>query len=77
MVDEVRFRLVVGDGPEISLVGDLARMVHFARQATENSPISGAVHEEFACSVKVVEGDVVTANILHFPTARLRFRRCW
>jgi hypothetical protein len=34
-------------------------MVHLAQESSEkneNSPIPGAVHEEFACSVKVVAG---------------------
>src|SRR4029077_4590213 len=29
---------------------NLARMVHLAQNSSENSPIAGAVHEEFACS---------------------------
>jgi site-specific DNA recombinase len=56
LVDEVRFRPIAGDGLEVRLVGDLARMVHLAEQSNENSPISGAVHEEFAGSVKLVAG---------------------
>ncbi len=50
------FRLTADDALEIELVGDLARMVHLAQNSSENSPIAGAVHEEFACSVKVVAG---------------------
>lgn len=59
LVDRVVFRPVAGDELQIELVGDLARMVNLAQkpsQTNENSPISGAVHEEFASSVKVVAG---------------------
>ena len=59
LVDQVTFRPTAGDALEIDLVGDLARMVHLAQESSEkneNSPIPGAVHEEFACSVKVVAG---------------------
>ena len=59
LIDHVTFRSSSDDTLEISLVGDLARMVHLAQQPSEdneNSPIAGAVHEEFACSVKVVAG---------------------
>jgi site-specific DNA recombinase len=56
LVDQVTFRLTADDALEIELVGDLARMVHLAQNSSENSPIAGAVHEEFACSVKVVAG---------------------
>jgi hypothetical protein len=59
LVDQVTSRPTASDGVEIGLVGDLARMVHLAQQSGENivnSPIAGAVHEEFACSVKVVAG---------------------
>ncbi len=41
---------------EIEPVDDLARMVHLAQNSSENSPLAWAVHEEFACSVKVVAG---------------------
>jgi site-specific DNA recombinase len=59
LVDQVMFRPTASDGLEIDLIDDLARMVHLAQQSaenSENSPIAGAVHEEFACSVKVVAG---------------------
>src|SRR3954469_22929117 len=65
LVDQVMFRPTASHGLEIDLIGDLARMVHLAQQSaenSENSPIAGAVHEEFACSVKVVAG---TRNPLH------------
>jgi hypothetical protein len=53
------FRHTARDGVEIALVGAVARMVHLAQQSaenSENSPIAGAIHDEFACSVKVVAG---------------------
>jgi hypothetical protein len=31
-------------------------MVHLAHNSNEDSPVSGAVHDEFARSVKVVAG---------------------
>ena len=40
---------------EVELVGDLARMIHLT-QTTRNGPVSGAVHDEFLRSVKVVAG---------------------
>ena len=43
-------------GLEIELVGDIAGMVHLAQNANENSPVSGAVHEESARSVNLVAG---------------------
>jgi site-specific DNA recombinase len=56
LVDQVTFRMTADDALEIELVGHLARMVHLAQNPHENSPVAGAVHEEFACSVKVVAG---------------------
>ena len=56
MVDQATLRLTADDALEIELVGGLARMVHLAQNSSVNSPIAGAVHEEFACSVKVVAG---------------------
>jgi site-specific DNA recombinase len=55
LVDRVIFRPTGEAGLEIELVGDIAKMVHLA-QSNENSPISGAVHDEFTRSVKVVAG---------------------
>jgi hypothetical protein len=40
-------------------------MIDFARKSNENSPVSGAVHDAFARSVKVVERDEPESNILH------------
>jgi hypothetical protein len=73
LIDQVTFRPTARDGVEIGLDGDLARMVHLAQQSpenSENSPIAGAVHEEFACSVKVVEGEQLATNILCVPARR-------
>ena len=56
LVDEVIFRPTAEAGLEVELVGDIAKMVHLAQNSNENSPASGAVHEEFARSVKVVAG---------------------
>jgi len=39
-----------------SLVGNIAQMIDLARKSNENSPVSGAVHDAFARSVKVVAG---------------------
>ena len=55
LVDQVIFRPTAEAGLEIELVGDIAKMVHLAH-SNENSLISGAVHDEFARSVKVVAG---------------------
>jgi hypothetical protein len=52
----VIFRPTVEAGLEVELVGDIARMVHLAQNSNENSPVSGAVQDEFARSVKVVAG---------------------
>jgi hypothetical protein len=57
LVDQVIFRPTAEAGLEIELVGDIAGMVHLAQNSNENSPVSGAVHDEFTRSVKVVEGD--------------------
>ena len=56
LVDQVIFRPTAEAGLEVELVGDIARMVHLAQNSNENSPVSGAVHDEFARSVKVVAG---------------------
>jgi hypothetical protein len=56
LVDQVTFRPTADDALEIEPVGDLARMVHLAQNSSENSPIAGAVHEEFACSVRGLRG---------------------
>jgi site-specific DNA recombinase len=55
LVDQVVFRPTAEAGLEVELVGDIAKMVHLAH-SNENSPNSGAVHDEFARSVKVVAG---------------------
>jgi hypothetical protein len=55
LVDQVTFRATAEGGLEIELVGHIARMVHLAQNCSENSPIA-AVHDDFACSVKVVAG---------------------
>ena len=54
-IDQVIFRPAADAGLEIQLVGDIANMVHLA-QSNENSPVFGAVHDEFTRSVKVVAG---------------------
>jgi site-specific DNA recombinase len=56
LVERVIFRSTAEAGLEIELVGDIAGMVHLAQHSNENSPVSGAVHEEFTRSVKVVVG---------------------
>jgi hypothetical protein len=56
LVDQVIFRPTAEAGLEVELVGDIARMVHLAQNSNEDSPVSGAVHDEFARSVKVVAG---------------------
>jgi site-specific DNA recombinase len=56
LIDRVTFRPAGERGLEIELVGDVARMVHLAQNSSENGPISGAVPEAFARSVKVVAG---------------------
>jgi hypothetical protein len=57
LVDQVVFRPPPETGGiEIELVGDIAGMVHLAQNSNENSPVSGAVHDEFIRSVKVVAG---------------------
>jgi DNA invertase Pin-like site-specific DNA recombinase len=52
LVDHVTLRPTAEGGTEIELVGDIAQMVHLAR----NGSISGAVPDQFARSVKVVAG---------------------
>ena len=56
LVDQVVFQPTPDDGLEVELVGEIAKMVHLAQNSNESSPISGAVHEEFVRSVKVVAG---------------------
>jgi site-specific DNA recombinase len=56
LVERVIFRPIPEAGLEIELVGDIAGMVHLAQNANENGPVSGAVHDEFMRSVKVVAG---------------------
>ena len=56
LVDQVIFRPTTEAGLEVELVGDIARMVHLAQNSNENKPVSGAVLDEFARSVKVVAG---------------------
>ena len=56
LVDQVIFRPTAEAGLEVELVGDIARMVHLAQNSNQDSPVSGAVHDEFARSVKVVAG---------------------
>ena len=55
LVEQVIFRPAEA-GLEVELVGDIAGMVHLAQHASGNSPVSGAVHDAFARSVKVVAG---------------------
>jgi site-specific DNA recombinase len=56
LVEQVIFRPNPEAGLEVELVGDIARMVHLAQNSNENGPVSGAVHDEFNRSVKVVAG---------------------
>ena len=56
LIDQVKFWPTADAGLQVELVGDIARMVHLAQTANGNSPISGAVHDEFVRSVKVVAG---------------------
>ena len=56
LVDQVIFRPTAEAGLEVELVGDIAGMVHLAQNSNENSPVSGAVHDKFTRSVKVVAG---------------------
>ena len=57
LVDKVIFRPIPeAGGLEVELVGDIAGMVHLAQKSNKNSPVSGAVHDEFTRSVKVVAG---------------------
>jgi site-specific DNA recombinase len=57
LIEKVTFRPTSsGRTLEIILFGDLARMVHLAQQPDGSNSIAEAVHEEFACSVKVVAG---------------------
>jgi hypothetical protein len=45
-------------------------MIHLAQNSNENSPVSGAVHDEFTRSVKVVAGARNHLNLL-FDAPRL------
>ena len=57
LVDKVIFRPTPeAGGLEVELVGDIAGMVHLAQNSNKNSPVSGAVLDEFTRSVKVVAG---------------------
>jgi site-specific DNA recombinase len=56
LVEQVIFRPTPEAGLEVELVGDIAGMVHLAQNSNENSPMSGAVHDAFTGSVKVVAG---------------------
>jgi site-specific DNA recombinase len=56
LIEKVTFRPTSGRTLEIILFGDLGRMVHLAQQPDGSNSIAEAVHEEFACSVKVVAG---------------------
>ena len=56
LIDQVIFRPTAEGRLEVELVGDLAGMVHLAQHAGGVAPASGAVHEAFARSVKVVAG---------------------
>jgi site-specific DNA recombinase len=56
LVDQVIFRAADEGGIEVELVGNIAQMIDFARKSNENSPVSGAVHDAFVRSVKVVAG---------------------
>src|SRR5262249_1738111 len=56
LIDQVTFRPATQGELDIELVGDLARMVHLAQNSGENGPISEAVPDAFASSVKVVAG---------------------
>jgi hypothetical protein len=47
---------LAGGGLQIELVGEIAKMVHLARESEKNDLFSGAIHDEFARSVKVVAG---------------------
>ena len=70
LVDQVIFRPTAEAGLEVELVGDIARMVHLAQNSNQDSPVSGAVHDEFARSVKVVAGARNHLNLL-FDAPRL------
>jgi site-specific DNA recombinase len=56
LIDRVTFRPAVNARLEVELIGDIAMMVRFAQKATKDGPISGAVHDTFDRSVKVVAG---------------------
>jgi site-specific DNA recombinase len=72
LVDRVIFRPTPeAGGLEVELVGDIAGMVHLAQNSNENSPVSGAVHDEFTRSVKVVAGARNHLNLL-FNAPRLQ-----
>jgi hypothetical protein len=78
LVDQVIFRPTAEAGLEVELVGDIARMVHLAQNSNENSPVSGAVHDEFDRSVKVVAGLATsvtcTWTMRSFKCAKYEFR---
>ncbi|MGE0037739.1 MAG: recombinase family protein [Xanthobacteraceae bacterium] len=56
LVEQVIFRPTAEAALEVELVGDIAGMIHLAQTSKENSPVSRAVHDEFARSVKMVAG---------------------
>jgi site-specific DNA recombinase len=56
LIDTVTFRPGPDAQLEIELVGDLAQMVRLAQNPAGNGPVSGAVHDEFSRSIKVVAG---------------------
>jgi hypothetical protein len=55
LIDPVIFR-PPDAGLEIELVGNIAKTVALPHNRNENSPVSGAVHEESARSVNLVAG---------------------
>jgi hypothetical protein len=57
LIVQVIFRPTAEAGLEVELVGEIATMVHLAQNSNGNSPVSGAVHDEFTRSVKVVAGE--------------------
>jgi hypothetical protein len=56
LVVQVIFRPTAEAALEVELVGEIATMVHLAQNSNGNSPVSGAVHDEFTRSVKLVAG---------------------
>jgi DNA invertase Pin-like site-specific DNA recombinase len=56
LVDQVIFRPTAKGRLEVDFVGNIARMVYLAQNMDRGTPILGAVHDEFARSVKMVAG---------------------